>query len=70
MNCQRCDSERLLEIVAKCSDMCWHRFHPSGRERHDYVPTGVGIGGGDYVDMTYCRDCGQIQGTWPVGPVV
>jgi hypothetical protein len=31
-----------------------------------YVPSGVGVGGGDYLKFDYCLDCGQIQGKWPI----
>jgi hypothetical protein len=30
-----------------------------------YVPSGLGIGGGDYIDFKLCLSCGQIQGEWP-----
>jgi hypothetical protein len=30
-------------------------------EHHGYVPRDLGIGGGDYVKLSYCLDCGQIQ---------
>jgi hypothetical protein len=34
---------------------------------HDgYVPSKMGIGGGDYMEFSYCLDCGQIQGKFPV----
>jgi hypothetical protein len=26
-----------------------------------YVPTGIGIGGNDYLEFDYCLNCGQIQ---------
>jgi hypothetical protein len=26
----------------------------------------MGIGGGDYVAFSYCLDCGQIQGDFPL----
>ena len=36
-----------------------------------YVPEGIGVGAedsDDYVEFTYCLDCGQIQGEFPVFP--
>lgn len=34
---------------------------------HDgYVPDGLGIGGGDYLNFSFCLDCGQMQGEFPV----
>jgi hypothetical protein len=35
-------------------------------EHHGYVPRDIGIGGGDYLKMSYCLDCGQIQGEFPL----
>jgi hypothetical protein len=32
------------------------------------VPRDLGIGGGDDVQLTYCLDCGQIQGKFPLPP--
>lgn len=32
------------------------------------VPENVGIGSGDYLRFSYCLDCGQIQGTFPIPP--
>ena len=31
-----------------------------------YVPGEIGIGGGDYIRMDICLDCGQVQGEFPV----
>ncbi len=64
--CTQCSSDQLANVGAKCSDLCsfetvWDQYESDG-----YVPDGVGIGGGDYVEFTYCLNCGQIQGTFPV----
>lgn len=64
MLCQRCESTRVLSVNAKCSDLCSVRFW-GGKEQDGYVPSGFGIGGGDYVEFSYCADCGQIQGVFP-----
>ena len=61
--CQRCSSLRLASILAHCSDMC--SVDLGGRHEHGYVPRDLGIGGGDDVQLTYCLDCGQIQGKFP-----
>ena len=62
--CKNCRSERLMNVNAKCSDMC--SLTCGDMERHDYVPDFIEIGGGDYVNFEYCLDCGQIQGEFPV----
>lgn len=64
MNCQKCNSERVADVGAKCSDLC--NVTLGKNEYPGYVPRDMGIGGGDYVDFSYCLDCGQIQGKWPL----
>ena len=64
MKCSKCGSSRIFEVSAKCSDL----FHGNIRtiEFDSYVPNNLGIGGGDYVEIDLCLDCGQAQGDWPV----
>ncbi len=64
MNCQRCQSNRVVNISAKSSDL---NFISLGDKVLDgYVPDDMGIGGGDYIELDYCLNCGQIQGTFPL----
>lgn len=63
-NCNTCRSKRLGTVGGKTSDCCCYRFN--GKESDGYVPGGVGIGGGDYIEFKYCLECGQIQGDFPV----
>lgn len=54
-----CGSERIVEVSGKVSDSCFVR---QGDDEHEgYVPYGMGIGGGDYIEFDYCLDCGRIQ---------
>lgn len=63
-NCQHCKSERVINIVGKCSD-CFSAF--INDKSHDgYVPNDLGIGGGDYIEFSYCLECGQMQGEFPL----
>lgn len=62
--CQRCHSERVLGINAKCSDMCSIRM--GSNESEGYAPSAPGIGGGDYIETDICLDCGQVQGKFPL----
>lgn len=64
MACQRCYSVRIVNINAKCSDCFDCDFQ--GMEYSGYVPFFLGIGGSDYVEFSYCADCGQIQGNFPL----
>lgn len=64
MSCGNCNSERVADVSGKCNDLC----DVSLGEAYDshYVPTDMGIGGGDYIRFNYCLDCGHIQGEWPL----
>lgn len=64
-NCRRCQSKRIANLSAKCDDRC--SVTVAGKDkRSDYVPRGLGIGGGDYVDFSWCLDCGQMQNSFPL----
>ena len=65
MACDRCQSERILEINAKCSDMCSVNFN--GVIQSDYVPSDIGLGENeDYVNFDLCLTCGKVQGKFPL----
>lgn len=66
MKCQRCNSERIAEVSAKCSDMFSVDLGDS--RMNGYVPGDMGIGSGDYVEFSYCLECGQLQGKFPLAP--
>jgi len=61
--CTDCNSRRVLELTAKCSDCCGYSI--GNLSGDGYVPQGLGIGGGDYVEFNICLDCGQVQGQFP-----
>lgn len=65
MSCDNCNSERLLSVMAHCSDCCVMNYKE--HEHEGYVPYDLGLGGGDDVEFTVCLDCGKIQGLskWP-----
>ena len=63
MACQRCASDNVFRLNAKCDDRCDVRT-PT-KEYEGYVPYHLGVGGGDYVNFSVCADCGQMQGRWP-----
>jgi len=64
VTCQKCKSTRIFEVNSKASDCHWTYFN--GKEDVGYLNSNIGIGGGDYLEMTYCLECGQIQGKWPL----
>ena len=66
MTCQRCKSERVANISGKCSDLCFVSIN--GKEKDGYSPQDMGLKNdyGDYVAFSWCLECGQIQGKFPV----
>jgi len=67
MNCQRCNSDRLVTIGGKTSDM--FNMSYEGMEMDGYVPTDLffGEGGyGDYFTLIFCAECGQTQAKFPI----
>lgn len=61
MDCQRCKSNRLADISGKTSD-CFNG-EIEGKDYDGYVPDDIGLGDdSDYIQISYCLDCGQIQG--------
>lgn len=64
MKCQRCNSERVATVNGKSGDCTCVSM--GDKEQIDYVPNDMGIGGGDYVNFSWCLDCGQIQGEFPM----
>ncbi|CAB4196769.1 hypothetical protein UFOVP1290_289 [uncultured Caudovirales phage] len=68
MNCDKCNSKRVVSAGAKCSDMFYAEFTNEvlHTDYNGYVPHDLGIGGGDYIDIKYCMDCGKLQGKFPL----
>ena len=66
MSCKNCKSKRTANITAKCSDMCFVSI--GSKEKDGYVPGDMNIGGGDYVEIELCLDCGMVQGKFPLKP--
>ncbi len=55
-----------LQISAKCSDLCFTKIAELNLFKDGYVPYGLGIGGGDYVDLTIDTETGKILGWKPL----
>jgi hypothetical protein len=66
MKCKHCESVRVVGISGKCSDMCSVEYGTI--ERDGYVPSDLGIGGGDYISFSFCMDCGKLQKKFPLPP--
>lgn len=63
-HCQECESDRIAHINGKVSDTFYAEM--GDNEHEGYVPMDMGIGGGSYIRFTYCLECGQIQGDFPL----
>lgn len=64
--CQKCRSPSIIDISGKTSDMCSVTSEYLRYDHEGYVPGGLNIGDGDYLEFSMCLDCGQIQGEFPV----
>lgn len=63
--CEFCGSGkgRIAYVIGKCNDMCRFQAVEGNEIIHEqigYVPDGFNIGGGDYLEFTFCLDCGRI----------
>ncbi len=63
MECDRCKSERIINVNGNISNIC---DHYKGNVHYDKVPCNIGIGGDDYITINYCLQCGKIYGDFPV----
>lgn len=66
--CRVCGSTVLIEVNGKVSDMFSARDINEGFTYEGYVPEGLEIGKGDYIEFTYCAQCGAIQDGFPKNP--
>jgi hypothetical protein len=64
MSCQKCNSERVLDVSGKTSDCC--SLEINSIEHHGYVLPDLGVGKGDYLKFQVCLNCGQMQGKYPL----
>lgn len=62
MTC-KCGNDKIISVSGKCSDLCSANY--DGVELDGYVPHGIGVGGGDYLEFRYCPKCMTIQSEPP-----
>lgn len=63
MSC-KCGSDRIVRVTGKCSD-CFCADY--GEMSHQgYIPHDLNIGAGDYIEFSFCADCGKIQNEFPI----
>lgn len=64
-SCQRCDSPRIASVCADGKD--YSNLTIENEEVDGYLPANIGIGsGGGEIDFSYCLECGQMQGEFPI----
>ena len=68
MSCQACLSKRVINVSSHGRDCQSWSMAINGEYKNGdgYLPSDFGIGGGDDLEISYCLDCGQIQGTFPI----
>ena len=59
-----CGSKRVMLITAKCSDLC--DLSLDNKDHDGYVPSRLNIGGGKFIDLSVCANCGHLFGKWPL----
>lgn len=66
MSCQNCQSNRILTLSSKASDL--HHWSCGNRSCEGYLPDEFNdfLGSGDYVSLNVCLDCGRLAGQFPV----
>jgi hypothetical protein len=56
---------RIAAMSGKCSDLV-STTGPNGTVIDGRVPKDMNVGGGDYIDISWCLDCGTLGGKWPL----
>ena len=64
--CDKCGSDRVISVLGKTNDCFSAESTAKGYD--GYVPSDIGIGGGDEMEFSYCLQCGKIQGEFPLPP--
>lgn len=64
MTC-KCGSNRIAEVRGKCADLSTTSIPHLDFEHEGYVMD-LGVGSGDNVELSFCLDCGHIQGFLPI----
>jgi hypothetical protein len=63
--CKRCKSAKLTAVSGKTADLCFTKNLDTGEETDGYTNENPRLAKieeyGDYLNFTFCFDCGQIQ---------
>ena len=65
MTCKSCGSGKLTSVAAKVADMCATTDLDTDTDMDGYADANPRLrpiqSGGDYLEFTFCADCGTIQ---------
>ncbi len=64
MSC--CGNRNIIDFSGKCSDMFMIEADDGTFDTRNGVPENANIGGGDYVTFSFCANCGQMLGKFPI----
>jgi len=62
----KCGSIQIAKVYGRCVDQFQLIVPGYENDYNNDVPAGIGIGHGDFMEFSYCLDCGQIQGEFPI----
>ena len=62
MTCKCGNYTRFLNVQGKCSDLSFTSVPHLKYENDGYAPHIPGLGGGDYIEVQVCLNCGLLQG--------
>lgn len=62
--CIHCGDDKILYFGGKLSDMGELTYKKYSDE--SYIPDYSNIGSGDYINITFCLNCGKIQDKFPI----
>ena len=65
MPCQKCNSARIVHVHSSPDDRNNVKIE-GGKWEEGYLPYDIGINGGSNLEISYCLECGQIQGEFPL----
>lgn len=66
----KCGSKRVMQVSAKCNDLCSVTIGHDHINNYSEVPSNINIGAGDYIILMICADCGHLFGNWPLPDII
>lgn len=60
-----CGTPKIATVCGTVKDNCEFEVPNLGISQNGYVPSGLGFGGGDYLLIKVCLNCGRLQNFAP-----